>query len=292
MIVEPASAKINLALHVTGRRDDGYHMLESVVAFADFGDHVRAEAAAYDRFQVVGPFAPALASESDNLVLEARAAFDVQLAETGGKRTPVAITLDKQLPIASGIGGGSADAAATLRSLNRIANRPLTGEILSGLALGLGADVPMCLASRAAIVSGIGERIVPLQDFRPLPAVLINPAVAVATPAVFKALTNRSNPPLPIFDAEAAAGPGFPESLAACRNDLEVPAIAVAPIIADVLDGLRKQPGCRLARMSGSGATCFGLFSSDETARQAERNLKATQPAWWARACRLGGGPT
>jgi 4-diphosphocytidyl-2-C-methyl-D-erythritol kinase len=275
MITEFAPAKVNLALHVTGRRTDGYHDLDSLVVFAGVGDRVTVQASgqASDEqvFDITGPQAAGLPMMPDNSVLRAAAAF----GDARGAR----ITLHKVLPVASGIGGGSADAAAALRAL-----AALWGIALPGAddVLALGADVPVCLAGRPARMTGIGEHVVTLPHALPQAwLALVNPGVAMSTPAVFKAMTRRDNPPLP--DAvprwdDAGAMAAF---LRGQRNDLEAPAIAIAPVIADVKAALDAQPGCLLARMSGSGATCFGLFGDAKAAAVAAGNITRAQPGWW-----------
>lgn len=272
---EHAPAKINLALHVTGRRADGYHLLESLAVFTEFGDNVSVAPAAEDSFSVTGPFAAHLPLNGDNLVMRARDALRALAPHTA---TPVAISLEKNLPIASGIGGGSSDAAATLRALAR--HWRIEAD-LAVLALTLGADVPMCLAAKSLVARGIGE-VLEAVTLPPLPLVLVNPGVAVSTPDVFRALERRDNPPLPPLparmDAEAMAN-----WLRTARNDLEAPARALAPVIVDVLDRL-KQAGTPFARMSGSGATCFGLFDSNEAAARAATTLRKDQPDWFIAA--------
>lgn len=266
-----APAKINLALHVTGRRHDGYHLLDSLVVFAEVGDRVTAEAADALTLRIVGPRAAGLGTGPDNLVLRAAALF---AADAGAS-----LTLDKHLPVASGIGGGSADAAATLQVLARLWRRPLppAADILS-----LGADVPVCLAGRATRMTGVGETLHPLSH--PLPPaalVLANPGTALATPAVFAALDRRDHPPLPRTLPRFGTAAELAAFLAMTRNDLEAPAIRLAPVIAQVKSALSAQPGCRIARMSGSGATCFGLFDDPLAAAAAAAALSRAQPGWW-----------
>ncbi|MFC3060514.1 4-(cytidine 5'-diphospho)-2-C-methyl-D-erythritol kinase [Paenirhodobacter populi] len=269
-----APAKVNLALHVTGRRADGYHLLDSLVAFAPFGDHLTLVPAPALSLTVTGPEGAGVPEGPENLVLRAAALVP------GGQGA--AITLDKRLPPASGIGGGSSDAAAMLRGLALLRGASLPED----RGLELGADVPMCLDPRPARVRGIGEDITPV-TLPPLPAVLVNPRGSVPTPAVFKALTERDNPPM-------ATIPGFASTadcidwLAGQRNDLEPPAKAIAPGIAAALSALATLPGCRLARMSGSGATCFGLFATLTEAETALTRLRATRPEWWSACGALG----
>lgn len=266
---EAAPAKINLCLHVTGQRDDGYHLLDSLVAFAGIGDTVSARPWQGLSLSITGPEGAGLSAGADNLVLRA--------ARLMGARD-LALTLDKCLPLASGIGGGSSDAAACLRLLAQRMNAPLPSR---KLALGLGADVPVCLDPRACRMRGIGEDITPLPPLPPLWLVLVNPRLEVSTPQVFRALSRRNNPPLPqtlpVWNDTAA----LCDWLAGQRNDLEGPAIAIAPVIGQVLDVLGATEGCSLARMSGSGATCFGLYASPETAERAALTIRAAFPNWW-----------
>ncbi len=272
-----APAKVNLALHVTGRRLDGYHLLDSLVAFADAGDRVSAVPAAGLTLTLTGPEAAGLAAEPDNLVLRAARAF--------GAAPGAALTLDKHLPVASGVGGGSADAAAALRVLARLWNRPLPAA--EGV-LALGADVPVCLAGRTARMAGVGEVLAEAPPLPPVWAVLANPRVTVATPAVFAALGRRDNPPLPALPARWRDAADLAGWLRQARNDLDAPARALCPPVADVLAALAAAPGALLARMSGSGATGFALFADGGTAGTAARALSRAQPGWWVRACRLG----
>ncbi|VDC23654.1 4-(cytidine 5'-diphospho)-2-C-methyl-D-erythritol kinase [Pseudogemmobacter humi] len=269
-VTEFAPAKINLCLHVTGQRADGYHLLDSVVAFAGVGDRLEASLTLGEASLALGgPFGPELPAGGDNLVLRAARAVAPDLA--------LAFTLEKNLPPASGIGGGSADAAAAVRAVLRLRG----GAADPGVVQALGADVPVCLASRPARMRGIGERLDLLERFPPGWIVLANPRVEVPTPAVFRALSRKENPPLP--DAlphwpDMAALAGW---LALQRNDLEPPALAVAPVIGEVLMMLRAQAGQLLSRMSGSGATCFALFAEEAAARAAAAALTVARPGWW-----------
>lgn len=272
-----APAKINLYLHVTGRRADGYHLLDSLVAFAAVHDTVVAEKANALTLAIEGPFAAALSAEADNLVLRAARA----LADAAGVRPWAALRLVKRLPVASGIGGGSADAAAALLAageLWRITHKP---GALAKLALKLGADVPVCLEGRAAHMGGIGEKIDPAPPLPRAPLVLVNPLVPLPTPAVFKARSGPFSKPAPLASAPCDAR-DLAEALAGRRNDLTAAAVGLVPEISDVLGALEGQPGCLLARMSGSGATCFALFARDEEARAAAAAIRAARPAWWA----------
>lgn len=279
--VEHAPAKVNLALHVTGRRADGYHLLETLAVFTAAGDRIAAAPAQADAFSTTGPFAASLdADAGDNLVLRAR---DLMRGLAAGA-PPVALTLEKHLPVASGIGGGSSDAAATLRALARLWRLSIPRETLAQAAAALGADLPMCLAARTLVARGAGEEIEPVCGLPPLAMVLANPGVAVATPAVFAALQDRANPPLPPRPARQSFA-ALVEWLAAARNDLEAPALSLAPPIADALAALRAN-GAALARMSGSGATCFGLFSSAAAAARAAAAIAAHRPSWYVKATR------
>ena len=264
MIVEAAPAKLNLALHVRGRRPDGYHELETLFAFVEHGDVVTVEAADTDRFTLTGPFAQALAGEGGNLVTRAAVAFGERFGAGAH-----AITLDKHLPVASGIGGGSADAAATLRALGRL--HGVSTEAMFDIADALGSDVPACLLGRTAIGRGRGEQLSTVAGWPGTPVLLVNPGVAVSTAEVFRRWDGVDHGPLG-------------EDWLGGRNDLEAPARAIAPVIGDVLDLLAAQPGVRFARMSGSGATCFALFDGVDACADA---AKAMRPGWWAQPTAL-----
>ncbi len=276
-IVEEARAKVNLALHVAGQRPDGYHDLDMLVAFADVGDTVTLAPGDEDRFDVDGPMAAGLSADGDNLVPRAVRGF----RELSGRMEPLALRLVKRLPVASGIGGGSADAAATLRGLCRLYGRSADDPAVAALALSLGADVPMCLAGLPARISGIGEHIAPTTGRLSFGLLLVNPGVGVSTPAAFRALERRDNPPLPALPAFVSVGHLAGFLAGETRNDLEAPARAIAPAIGEVLAALKALPGVRLARMSGSGATCFGLFDDRGAARVAGARLAADHPDWW-----------
>ncbi len=269
-----APAKINLTLHVTGRRPDGYHLLDSLVAFAGAHDVVTATPADTLCLTVAGPFAPALADDPDNLVLRAARA----LAEAAGVLPRAALHLDKRLPVASGIGGGSADAAATLRALSRLWGLATPLREMHAIAARLGADVPVCVASRACRMSGIGEILSPVPKLPACGLLLANPGVALATQAVFRARSGAFSPPLVLPDAwpDAAA---LAATLALAGNDLQPPAIALCPAIGALLAALAAHPGALLARMSGSGATCFALFATPAEAEAAAAAL--AQPGRW-----------
>ena len=275
MLAETAPAKVNLYLHVTGRRPDGYHQLDSLAVFPEAGDVLRAEPADALSLALRGRFANALAGEVDNLVLRAARAF----AAEAGRAPLVRLVLEKNLPVASGIGGGSADAAACLRLLGR-----LWGMTPSpALALGLGADVPVCLAAKPQRMGGIGERLSPAPGLPPCGMVLVNPGLALATARVFGARTTPFSSParLPPGWRDAA---GMAADLATLGNDLEPAAQALCPAVGEVLAALRGVPGCLLARMSGSGTTCYGLFADRAAAARAATELR--RPGWWS----WGGG--
>lgn len=283
---EAAPAKINLALHVTGLRADGYHLLDSIVTFADHGDRLSFVPAERDGFSLGGRFGPLLSAQPDgpdgNLVLKARDLMRDALALEGRAAPAVAIELEKNLPVASGIGGGSADAAATLRGLLRFWDVTPPQETLSALALKLGADVPMCLESRPLRARGIGERIDRLEAMPRFGIVLANPLKAVSTPEIFRRLEQKNNPPIdaPPQGADRQDWLGY---LARQRNDLEPPARAIMPEIADISNLLR-EAGARLVRMSGSGATCFGLFNDLSEAQTAQGRLAELRPDWYFQA--------
>ncbi|NTE58223.1 4-(cytidine 5'-diphospho)-2-C-methyl-D-erythritol kinase [Agrobacterium tumefaciens] len=280
--IEAAPAKINLALHVTGQRADGYHLLETLVTFTEAGDSIRIRDADADTFSISGPFGDLLRAGDggDNLVTRARDRLRDALAATGRSGRPVAIHLEKNLPVASGIGGGSADAAATLRALLRHWHVTVEPEELAAIALTLGADVPMCLASRPLIARGIGEEIEPVTDLPCLFLVLANPLKAVSTPDIFRRLQSKTNPRLP-----AHATIGWMDFLAQSRNDLQPAAQALLPEIGEVIE-LLSQEGAALVRMSGSGATCFGVFHSFDAAQDAETSLRKKRPDWYFQATR------
>lgn len=279
-----APAKINLALHVTGQRADGYHLLDSLVVRASFGDRLRIGPASRDQFSLSGPYAAELATEDENqnLIIQAR---DMLRAHLGDHSLPpVSIELEKNLPIASGVGGGSADAAAALLGLQASWQATVPPQELHALALALGADVPMCLHRHPMRVQGIGEQISPLADVPALSLVAVNPGVGVSTPSVFQAMTRKNNAPLNVPTDGWADADDFADWLGAhTRNDLFDAAITLCPAIDTVLHGLEAQ-GAQLARMSGSGATCFGLFGSDDAAMQAALALKQAKPSWYVQA--------
>ncbi len=273
-LTEAAPAKVNLYLHVTGRRPDGYHLLDSLVVFAGIGDVLEAAPSDTLSLRVEGPFVAGLTDQPDNLVLRAARA----LAAEAGVPAHARLVLHKNLPVASGIGGGSADAAAALRLLSRLWGlRPDAGA-MARLALALGADVPVCLAGRAARMSGIGEHLDAAPRLPDCGILLVNPGVAVTTADVFRARrgTWSSPAPFPPSWPDAAA---LADHLCQLHNDLQPAALALQPVIGSVLAVLTGLPGCRLARMSGSGATCFGLFDTPEIAARAAAKIR--HPGWW-----------
>ncbi len=280
---EFAPAKVNLFLHVTGRRADGYHLLDSLAVFPGVGDRLAFDAADDFTLNVRGSFAAGLSAGTDNLVLRAGHA----LAAAAGVRALGRLTLEKHLPVASGIGGGSADAAAALRLLSRVWGVGINAADLHALAFTLGADVPVCLGSRPVRMSGVGEVLTPVPVLPRCGIVLVNPGVAVATSDVFRARAGAFSPPALLAGSwrDAAA---LARDLTAATNDLETPAIALCPVIAGVLAGLRAQPGCLLARMSGSGATCFALCHDAETAEAVASALRRTGFWSWGGAMRHG----
>lgn len=274
---ERARAKVNLFLHVVGRRADGYHLLDSLAVFPHVADTLSVAPADGLRLEVTGSFGPALTG-GDNLVLRAaRALLQTDTASRGGATPGAALVLDKVLPVASGIGGGSADAAAALRLLNRFWGLGLPAPELAGIALGLGADVPVCLAGEPARMGGIGELIGVAPVMPGCGIVLVNPGVPIATADVFSARDGlySESATLPSRWEDAAA---LAQDLARCSNDLEAPAMRLCPPVGDALGWLRGKGGCRFARMSGSGATCFGLFDTPELATAAARPPQG----WWA----------
>ena len=269
MIVEQAPAKLNLALHVRARRPDGYHELETLFVFVRDGDTLTLAPAERDSFEVTGAMAGALSGEGDNLVTRARDRFRAEIAQTG----PLSIQLEKRLPVASGLGGGSADAAATLRAMARMSGLTLDDPRLFACAAALGSDIPACLLGLSAIGTGRGEELVEVTGPGEWAVLLVNPRVAVPTGPVFAAWDRVDRGPLPEGSALDIAMQG--------RNDLQPPAIAIAPVIGEVLAELSACDGVALARMSGSGATCFALFADTDARAAATRAIEARHPGWW-----------
>lgn len=273
--VEPAPAKVNLYLHIRGQRADGYHLLESLAVFPPIGDRIWAEPGDGLSLSMAGPFGDILPIDADNLVLRAAS----ELARANGFRAGAALRLDKHLPVASGIGGGSSDAAATLRVLSRVWDI----EVPQDIAPQLGADVPVCMRPRAQFMAGIGEELHPAPALPPAWIVLVNPMQSVPTGPVFAGLERKENPAA----APAPALDGFDDLirwLAAQRNDLQEPAIVLCPEIQTVIEALSAAP---LARMSGSGATCFALLPTQDAADALAEAVRQDHPAWWVAAARM-----
>ncbi|HKX09688.1 MAG TPA: 4-(cytidine 5'-diphospho)-2-C-methyl-D-erythritol kinase [Stellaceae bacterium] len=283
LVRRAAPAKLNLYLHVLGRRDDGYHLLDSLVAFADIADIVTARPADALSLEITGPFATALQGDpSENLVWRAASA----LAARAGIEAKAALTLEKNLPVASGIGGGSSDAAAALKALGELWRLDLGERTFQGLAESLGADVPVCLFGETAWLGGIGERVAPAPSLPPAWVVLVNPAVSLATPAVFKARAGAFSEPAR-FETAPEDAATLARLLEARRNDLTPAAVALAPDVAAALRALEAETGALIARMSGSGATCFALFADADSAARAAGRLGRAHPGWWVAAGRL-----
>lgn len=284
-LLQRAPAKVNLALHVTRRRDDGYHDLESLVVFADVADELEAVPASADMLTIGGPFAGALGMGETNLVSRAVAAFRARWPDAVA--TGLALHLTKNLPVAAGIGGGSADAAAALRLMALLSNRPIALAELADMAAGLGADVPACLVSTPLVARGVGEVLAPLPEFPACHIVLVNPMVPLATADVFRRLRAHDNYPLPELPMPLTRPAQLGLWLAETRNDLQPPAVKLVPAIGDIVAQLAETQGCMLARMSGSGATVFGLFGSSGQAHQAAQVMRAANPDHWVAAAPL-----
>jgi 4-diphosphocytidyl-2-C-methyl-D-erythritol kinase len=275
---EHAPLKINLFLHVTGRRADGYHLLQSLFVFADFGDQIHyTPSDAPLSLEIVGPFAPQLATDPGNLVL--RAAAMLRSAATGR------LVLDKQVPVASGLGGGSADAAATLRLLNRAWQCGHDDDALRTLGAQLGADVPACIASAPCFVSGIGDALYPTEQGGGLHLVLANPGIATSTPSVFKAYKDLDSP----FAPSLAHWPAPSQNWTECSNDLTAAAIHTTPEINVILQYFKEFSGANYVRMSGSGASCFAIFASAAAANQAAKAARLRHPNWWVQVAKTTG---
>lgn len=282
---ERAPAKINLALHVLRRREDGYHDLESLVVFADLADELEATPAPVDRLTISGPFGQGLGTGGSNLIMRAVAAFRDRWP--GTVPPGLHLHLVKNLPVAAGIGGGSADAAAVLRMLWALAGRNSAVTELADLAALLGADVPACLLSCPVLVRGVGEILSPLPQFPALHVVLVNPMVPVATADVFRRLRAHDNYPLPALPEPLTRPAQLGLWLDGTRNDLQPPAIKLVGAIGDVIEALGQTQGCMLARMSGSGATVFGLYGSSAQAHQAAHEMLKAHPDYWVAAAPL-----
>ncbi|TAJ95642.1 MAG: 4-(cytidine 5'-diphospho)-2-C-methyl-D-erythritol kinase [Reyranella sp.] len=274
-----ARAKVNLWLKVVGRRADGFHLLDSLVAFTDLADEIEVAPASDLSLQIVGPAAASLERNTDNLALKAARL----LAGRAGVAPRAALRLTKRIPVAAGLGGGSADAAATLLALVELWRVAMPQEELFDLAATLGADVPMCLAGRPALASGIGERLVPAPALPACAILLVNPGTALPTPAVFGARQGSFSAALPIGSGWQDLG-DLARDLARRGNDLTDAAISLQPEVADLLDRLRRSDGVAHVAMSGSGATCFGLYRTIEEAQRAASLLPAS---WWRHAGRL-----
>jgi 4-diphosphocytidyl-2-C-methyl-D-erythritol kinase len=284
-----APAKVNLALHVTGQRDDSYHLLDSLVVFASVGDELRVQIGNTISVTTEGPEAAGVPADMRNLVL--------QVARLFSNMPGASFLLTKNLPVASGIGGGSADAAAAFRGLMThwsdgvvdpqmfdAGRTPLAKDLLK-----LGADIPVCLRSVPMRMQGVGEELTPIQGLPLLYAVLVNPRVGVSTPEVFKAVQSKNNPPMPKSIPKFAGPHDLVLWLQDQRNDLQDAARSLLPEIDEVLAQLDADPTCMLARMSGSGATCFGLYPSYAEAKAAAKTLQISRPNWWVRSAKLGG---
>ncbi|MEQ8434169.1 MAG: 4-(cytidine 5'-diphospho)-2-C-methyl-D-erythritol kinase [Oceanicaulis sp.] len=284
---EAAPAKVNLTLHVGRAQADGYHPLASLVVFADWGDTVTAEPAQALTLTLTGPGGEALLAEPQNLVLKAAYALR---AAAGKPELGAALTLDKHLPVAAGLGGGSADAAAALRVLNRIWDLGFSTKALAEIGSAVGADIPACVHARPLLMTGIGERIAPLVAWPPLHAVIANPGAALSTGAVFKAFD--AGAPRPLEPPRIPAAGNFEGALSvinAGTNHLEPPARALEPQAGETIDALAALPGARLARMSGSGASAFALFETEDAAKAGAETLAAVHAGWTVRAVILGG---
>lgn len=283
-----ANAKINLALHVTDQREDGYHFIESLVAFADFGDQITAQTAKTNSLEIRGPFAKELTDDSkDNLIIKARDALARYARVNGHQTHPVSLVCEKNLPVASGLGGGSADAAATLNILIELWKLDISDQELATIALGLGADVPMCLKSKALIAEGIGENITMVNSFPQSPIVLVNPMVQVSTPIVFETLTTKQNGHLHV-NAKINSIPELIDIVQQNRNDLQIPAVHHCPEISTCLNALKlTKPS--IVRMSGSGASCFAIYEEEKNAFDAAQRIRTIHPDWFVKFTHLLG---
>lgn len=288
LLQDMAHAKINLFLHVTGRREDGYHLLDSLAVFAGAGDHVTLSATTpddEDSLTVQGPFSEGLEADSNNLVLKAARSLRHEMGATGRTLPAAVLRLEKHLPVASGIGGGSADAACALRLLTRYWHLP--ADMATRAAPTLGADVPVCLVQKATRMEGIGDILTPAPSLPEMGIMLVNPGVSVSTPSIFRRLAATGGitvrPSLSFPEAGWPTLDALIAFLQTTENDLQPHAIAQEPVIATVLEKLAALPDVRFSRMSGSGATCFALFNSAEKATEAARHLARQNAArgWW-----------
>ncbi len=285
VIRDQARAKVNLTLHVLGKRPDGYHELDSLVVFADLCDELRFTPAPASSLTLDGPFSEAI--EGENLILKAARAVSGWV----GREIHGDFRLTKNIPVAAGVGGGSSDAAAAIRILLRASSAQDTERFIVRAA-SIGADVPVCLYNRAAWMRGLGERVTPAPHVAPLPAILVNPRIKVSTAEVFRRLNAapyrpEDVPPSPLPDADFSSPEAAAAALAHGSNDLEPPAVAIEPAVERTLDAIRRQEGCLLARLSGSGPTCFGLFPTQEIARRAAEAVGRDYPGWWVTAVTL-----
>lgn len=271
-----APAKVNLFLHVGAKREDGYHALQSLAVFAEVGDELELKSSREPNLSIGGPFANGLSAGDDNLVLKT-----ARLLKRGAD-----ILLTKNLPVASGIGGGSADAAAALRGLARLWNMKNADDVLCGLAAQIGSDVPVCVMSRPAWMEGRGEILSRVGGIALMPMLLVNPGVAVSTAEIFRRLGTRRGIDLQPMTAFGGVA-DLLAFLRATMNDLEAPARAIQPVIGGVLDTLAARPGVLMTRMSGSGATCFALFESDRACADAAKDIAARHPGWWVSPTRI-----
>jgi 4-diphosphocytidyl-2-C-methyl-D-erythritol kinase len=284
-----APAKVNLFLHVGPVDGAGYHPVCSLMTFADIGDRVSVQASEAPEFEVTGPFADFVGDDDGNLVVRAARAL---LARAGGPQPPFRLILDKTLPVAAGLGGGSSDAGAALRLLRRALGLALQDEMVEAIAADLGADGAACFLAQPVIGEGRGEKLSPAPAMPVLDAVLVNPRVASPTGAVYRAYDEMGapggaeRPPLPEAFEDATEVAAY---MSVCRNDLEAPAVSLVPEIGEVLETLRGEPETLLARMSGSGATSFALCAGDIEAEGLAGRLQSMRPDWWIRRCRLGG---
>ena len=267
-----APAKVNLALHVTGRRADGFHIIDSIIMFADVGDHLTVSRSRKPKLLIKGPMAGNLPSNDLNIVMKAMQMMDI----------PADIILEKHLPVAAGLGGGSSDAAAALMALSKLANKKIPSN-----AVFLGSDIPACLLQKTARMRGIGDQVEEIPDMPTLHAVLANPGVKVATADVYRSLQFPANEAMPDNVPDKSDALGLATWLGGLRNDLEAPAIALEPAIQVTLDALRTSCGCLLSRMSGSGATCFGLYDNPISSMSAAKQLRIERPSWWVKAVKL-----
>ena len=277
-----APAKINLYLHITAKRDDNYHLIESLIVFANYGDKITVTPSEKFELQINGQFAPYIKPNNDNLVIKAA----MLLAKASGIKPTGNIKLTKNLPIASGIGGGSADAAAALLALRKLWDIPISNEDMSNLAIELGADVAICLHGTASIVTGIGEKINPAPILPKFWLVLVNPNLLVSTAEVFAAYKDKFSTPQPM-NTQPKDLEELISLLSNRGNDLTGASISIAPVIKEVIEVLEATPNTVLSRLSGSGATCFAIFRTKSDAEAAARKLARKYPKWWVRATSL-----